>query len=219
MATVPQVLVGFLAAFLVEVVGVAPDPWDAVGGVAVAAVGRVAGTLGGVTGIWVGVWRTVCWDCVSEPAVALLEFKPVDGLERVPAVPGDPRLCVLIWLARASTSAGVVGTFGTSLLEITGAGVPDGAVDWLEVAVPEFTGAVDALVAAGGLAGVLEAPAAAVATALADGVTPVALSEEVGGAVLAAPSRLGAVDELAGGAASVALLILGLFPPMPLKSS
>ena len=83
MATVPQVLVGFL----VEVVGVAPDPWDGAGGVADAAVGRVAGTLGGVTGIWVGAWRTVCWDCVSEPVVALLEFKPVDGLERVPAVP------------------------------------------------------------------------------------------------------------------------------------
>lgn len=212
MATVPQVLVGFL----VEVVGVAPDPWDAVGGVADAAVGRVAGTLGGVTGIWVGVWRTVCWDCVSEPVVALLEFKPVDGLERVPAV---PRLCVLIWLARASTPAGVVGTSGTALLEITGAGVADGAADWLEVAVPEFTGAVEPLVAAGGLAGVLEAPAAAVARALADGVAPVALPAAAGGAVLAAPCGLGAVDEPAGDAASVALLIIGLFPPVPLKSS
>ena len=58
LATVSQVFVGFL----VEVVGVAPDPWDAVGCVADTAVGGVAGTLGGVTGIWVGTGRTVCWD-------------------------------------------------------------------------------------------------------------------------------------------------------------
>ena len=55
--------------------------------------------------------------------------------------------------------------------------------------------------------------------ALADGVVPVALPEAVGGAVLAAPCGLGAVDELAGDAASVALLIFGLSPPVPLKSS